>query len=125
MNKTVVEWRPDSNPESDSQSRIQTGTTDEATEHKGGENGSDRGEENLSDIQGPVTVTIDPPDDQIEPIVSQPHSQDSTTLYQRLSSTKEEEEEDLWAGLEVASDCESDSDEAELSNATCVCILSR
>ncbi len=74
-------------------------------------------------INGPVTVSVDPPEDQAStavPHLPEFHSGDPKVPFQSPRSTEmEDEEEDLWAGLE------EERDEDEVGSPTRVCLLSR
>ncbi len=137
---TVVEWRPHSSLESDSGDRGDVETEDERSESGGEEGGEEGGAMDVGESQereyvermyertGPVTVSIDPPEDQVgvEPPLPTSSSEVPTIAFQSPSlEQEEEEEEDLWVGLGPEPEYESEGDDEELPTPACVCLLSR
>ena len=113
---SIVEWRPE--PKLRRKTR----------KNMGNENGTvtrNRLQENeVHSPNEPVTVTIDPPEDQALEFHSQggeSHSHDSNIPSRTQSHSSDD---DLAADLD-GSGSESEGEECELATHTCVCLLSR
>lgn len=155
-----MEWRPHGSPVSESGSRVDVEVEDDHSDSGGveeeereegreekGEEVEEEGEDMsqvriyqdcLYETRGPVTVSIDPPEDQVGVDVSHLSGSDSeapvvvfqsprseTEPTEEAEEEEEEEEENLWAGLSSETEYESDMEDEEIDRPACVCLLSR